>query len=256
MGKGHQDKVAVITGAASGLGEAFAMRLVDDGVRVVTVDLKPAEKALAHAKAAGREALDVRCDITVPEQVDAMAKQVHERFGRCDILVNNAGIYPNQYFDQITLADWRRVMAVNLDAMFLLAKAFVPGMQQRRWGRIVNLASNTFGMVVEGLVHYVASKAGVIGFTRALATEMGPYGITVNAICPSLTRTPGTLSFNQIPGEMTSQQFFELVANLQAIKRVEEPSDLVGAVSFLTSDDCTFITGQTLYVDGGLVRAA
>jgi NAD(P)-dependent dehydrogenase (short-subunit alcohol dehydrogenase family) len=256
MGKGHQDKVAVITGAASGLGEAFTMRLIDDGVRVVTVDLKPAEKALAHAKAAGREALGVRCDITIPEQVDALAKQVHERFARCDILVNNAGIYPNQYFEQITLADWRRVMAVNLDAMFLLAKAFVPGMQQRRWGRIVNLASNTFGMVVEGLIHYVASKAGVIGFTRALATEMGPYGITVNAICPSLTRTPGTLSFNQIPGEMTSQQFFELVANLQAIKRVEEPTDLVGAVSFLTSDDCAFITGQTLYVDGGLVRGA
>lgn len=256
MGKGHQDKVAVISGAASGLGEAFAMRLADDGVRIVAVDLKPAERAIAHAKAAGREVLGVGCDITVPEQVEALARQVQERFGRCDILVNNAGIYPMQYFDQITFADWRRVMAVNLDAMFLLAKAFVPGMQQRRWGRVVNVASNTFGMVVEGLVHYVASKAGVIGFTRALATEMGPYGITVNAICPSLTRTPGTLSFNQLPGEMTSQQFFEAVASLQAIKRIEEPPDLVGAVSFLTSDDCTFITGQTLYVDGGLVRAA
>lgn len=256
MGKGHQDKVAVISGAASGLGEAFAMRLADDGVHIVAVDLKPADKAIAHAKAAGRDALSVRCDITAPEQVEALAKQVQERFGRCDILVNNAGIYPMQYFDQISFADWRRVMAVNLDAMFLLAKAFVPGMQQRRWGRVVNVASNTFGLVVEGLVHYVASKAGVIGFTRALATEMGPYGITVNAICPSLTRTPGTLSFNQLPGEMTSQQFFEAIASLQAIKRIEEPPDLVGAVSFLTSDDCAFITGQTLYVDGGLVRAA
>ena len=255
MGKGHQDKVAVITGAASGLGEAFAMRLADDGVNVVTVDLKPAERALAHAKAAGRNALGVQCDITIPEQVEALARQVQERFGRCDILVNNAGIYPMQLFEEITLADWRRVMSVNLDAMFLLAKAFLPGMRQRGWGRIVNLASNTFGMVVEGLVHYVASKGGVIGFTRALATEMGPHGITVNAICPSLTRTPGTLS-NPLPGEMTTQQFFEGVANLQAIKRIEVPPDLVGAVSFLTSDDCAFITGQTLYVDGGLVRAA
>lgn len=255
MGKGHQDKVAVITGAASGLGEAFAMRLTDDGVNVVTVDLKPAERALTHAKAAGRNTLGVQCDITIPEQVEALARQVQERFGRCDILINNAGIYPMQLFEEITLADWRRVMSVNLDAMFLLAKAFVPGMRQRGWGRIVNLASNTFGMVVEGLVHYVASKGGVIGFTRALATEMGPHGITVNAICPSLTRTPGTLS-NPLPGEMTTQQFFEGVANLQAIKRIEVPPDLVGAVSFLTSDDCAFITGQTLYVDGGLVRAA
>ncbi|MBF6568945.1 MAG: 3-oxoacyl-ACP reductase FabG [Candidatus Binataceae bacterium] len=256
MGKGHQGKVAVITGAASGLGEAFAMRLAEDGTQIVAVDLKPADKAVAHAKSLGREAIAIRCDITDPQQVGAMAQQVNDKFGRCDILVNNAGVYPVKFFHEMTFEDWRRVMAVNLDSIFLITKAFIAGMQDRRWGRIVNLASNTFGLTVEALVHYVASKGGVIGFTRALATEMGSYGITVNAIGPSLTRTPGTMSFNKLPGEMTSQQFYELIANMQAIKRIEEPSDLVGAVSFLTSDDAAFITGQTLYVDGGLVRGA
>jgi NAD(P)-dependent dehydrogenase (short-subunit alcohol dehydrogenase family) len=256
MGLGHKDKVAVITGAASGLGEAFAKRLAEDGARVVAVDLKAADSAIEHAKQLGREALFVRCDITVPEQVAAMADEVRRRFGGCDILVNNAGIYPMKTFEEMTFADWRRVMAVNLDSMFLMSKAFVAGMRERSWGRIVNLASNTFGMVVSDLVHYVASKGGVIGFTRALATELGAYGITVNAIGPSLTRTPGTMAFGRTPGGLNQEQLFAMVAGLQAIKRIEVPADLVGTVSFLTSDDAALVTGQTLYVDGGLVRGA
>jgi (S)-1-phenylethanol dehydrogenase len=250
MGKGHKDKVAVITGAATGLGQAYAKRLAEDGVHVAIADLAPGDETAALVRAAGREALAVKCDVSQPDDLMRLAVQVERQFGRCDILVNNAGIYPHLDFDAVTLELWRKVMAVNLDAMFLCAKAFVPGMKRRQWGRIVNLASNTFATPVTGVVHYVASKGGVIGFTRALASELGVHGITVNAIAPSLTRTTGTTVTNARPADR-----FALVANNQAIKRTEEPEDLVGTMSFLTSDDAAFVTGQTIYVDGGWVRS-
>lgn len=256
MGRGHKDKIAVVTGAASGLGQAFSRRLAEDGVKIVCADIQPVDKTLDMIRAAGGEAVSIKCDITLPKDVEALGDQVKRHFGRADILVNNAGIYPMKSFDEMSYEDWRKVMSVNLDSMFLTCKAFVPGMRERGWGRIVNLTSNTFGMVVHELVHYVASKGGVIGFTRALASDLAPFGITVNAIGPSLTRTPGTTSWTVAPGGLQPEQMFAMVAGLQAINRVEEPPDLVGAVSFLTSDDCAFITGQTLYVDGGLVRGA
>jgi NAD(P)-dependent dehydrogenase (short-subunit alcohol dehydrogenase family) len=256
MAKGHKGKVAVITGAASGLGQAFSHRLAEEGVKIVCADIQSAEKTLEMIKAVGGEAIAVKCDITNPADVAALGDQAKKHFGGVDILVNNAGIYPMKSFEEMTFEDWRRVMSVNLDSMFLTCKQFVPGMRERGWGRIVNLASNTFGMVVYELVHYVASKGGVIGFTRALASDLATHGVTVNAIGPSLTRTPGTTSWTIAPGGMQPEQMFAMVAGMQAINRIEEPPDLVGAISFLTSDDCAFITGQTLYVDGGLVRGA
>jgi NAD(P)-dependent dehydrogenase (short-subunit alcohol dehydrogenase family) len=128
-------------------------------------------------------------------------------------------------------------------------------MKERGWGRIVNMASSTFGSVVTGFTHYVASKGGVIGFTRALATELGPYGITVNAIAPGLTRTPGAFARGPRAGVKTMEEEFLRTANMQAIKRGEVPEDLVGTVSFLTSDDAAFITAQTINVDGGRNRS-
>lgn len=247
-------KVALVTGAAGGLGRAFAQRLAQDGAHVVLVDIKPCDDTAALVEAAGREAMSVICDITSEESVSYLAAEVEMRFGRCDILVNNAGIYPIQPFEQVTFADWRRVMALNLDAVFLVTKAFASGMKRRGWGRIINLSSSTFNMVASGYTHYIASKGGVVGFTRALATELGNHGVTVNAISPSLTRTPGTEGRAPRPGRASMDEEFEQIAKLQPIRRVQLPSDLVGVVSFLASDDSAFMTGQTLYVDGGMVR--
>jgi NAD(P)-dependent dehydrogenase (short-subunit alcohol dehydrogenase family) len=254
MGKGHKDKVAVITGAGAGIGQAFAKRLAEDGVNIVIADSGATDETVKLVKAAGREALACKCDIASPDDVAKLAKDVEEKFGRCDILVNNAGIYPLKVFEEMTFADWRNIMAINLDAMFLTCKAFIPGMKQRGWGRIVNMSSSTFATVVTDYAHYIASKGGVVGFTRALASEFGVHGITVNAISPSLVRSPGTLSRAPRFGRASMDEEFNALAQRQAIKRPEQPDDLVGALSFLTSDDAAFVTGQTLYVDGGFVR--
>ena len=148
-------------------------------------------------------------------------------------------------------------MSINLDGTFLVTATFVPSMRGRKWGRVVNLASSTFGSVTTGFAHYVASKGGIIGFTRALAGDVAADGITVNAIAPGLTRSPGTLVRKPRPGFADMDEEFTAVAGLQAIKRVEVPEDLVGALSFLTSDDAAFMTGQTLNVEAdGKVLAA
>jgi NAD(P)-dependent dehydrogenase (short-subunit alcohol dehydrogenase family) len=248
------DKVALITGAAGGLGQAFAKRLAEDGADVVLVDIKPCDETARMVQAAGRKALPVVCDVTSEESITKLAAEADRFFGRCDILINNAGIYPIQPFETLTFADWKRVMSLNLDAVFLMSKAFVPGMKQRGWGRVINMSSSTFNMVASGYTHYIASKGGVVGFTRALATEMANHGVTVNAISPSITRTPGTEGRKPRPGRKDMNEEFEQIAKLQAIRRVQVPEDLTGVVSFLASDDSAFMTGQTLYVDGGMVR--
>lgn len=155
----------------------------------------------------------------------------------------DAGIYPNAPFSGISFEDWRRVL--NLDALFLTAQAFTPDMKKREWGR--NVSSNTFGTPVTGYV--IASKGGAVGFTRALASDLAPHGITVNAVAPSLVPTTGTLETEP------RQERFDSVSSMQAIKRVQQPDDLAGTMAFLASDDAAFVTGQTIYVDGGWVRS-
>jgi NAD(P)-dependent dehydrogenase (short-subunit alcohol dehydrogenase family) len=254
MAQSHQNKIAVISGAANGIGQAFAQRLAQDGAHIVVADVAAGDATVKLVEQAGREALACRCDVSSEESVKALAGEVSKRFGRADILINCAGIYPNQAFDTMTFADWRRVQSINIDGVFLMCAAFAPGMRQRRWGRIVNLASSTLGSVVSGFAHYMASKAACVGITRALASELGPDGITVNAISPGLTRSPGTLARSPRPGMTSMEDEFALAATMQAIKRPEVPGDLAGTISFLTSDDAAFITGQTLNVDGGRVR--
>jgi NAD(P)-dependent dehydrogenase (short-subunit alcohol dehydrogenase family) len=254
MTKRHQGRTAVISGAASGIGQASAVRLAEEGARIVIADRDKADQTLQLIAGVGGKATAVGCDVSNPASVAALKDAVEKNGGHCDILVNNAGIYPVQAFDEITFEDWRRVLSVNLDSMFLMTKAFADGMRQRKWGRIINIASDTVSLLVPHFVHYITSKAGVIGFTRSFATEFGEHGVTANAIAPGLTRTPGTLARREVAGGLSTQGLFDLMANMQSIKRNEQVSDLVGAVSFLASDDAAFITGQTLYVNGGLTR--
>jgi hypothetical protein len=153
MAKSHHDKIALVSGGANGIGQEFAQRLAQDGAHVVIADIAPGGDTARMVEQAGRRALVCSCDVSSVDAVKMLASDVTKQFGRCDILVNCAGIFPNQPFDEMTFADWRRVLAINLDSVFLMSSAFVPGMKQRGWGRIVNMASSTLGSVVSGFVH-------------------------------------------------------------------------------------------------------
>jgi NAD(P)-dependent dehydrogenase (short-subunit alcohol dehydrogenase family) len=251
----HEGKVAVVTGAGQGIGQAYAQRLARDGAQVVAVDLADTAETLELIEAAGSRGVSVIGDISLPETAQAVLEAATSELGRADILVNNAGIYPMAPFAELDFAFWKRMFAVNLDGMFLLCHALLPGMRERKWGRVVNMSSNTVGLNITHCVPYIATKAGVIGFTRALASEVGVDGVTVNAIAPSLVQTPTTMYREAGPGGMSPSDEAAMIAEMQAVKRPEVPDDLVGAMAFLTSDDARFITAQTLFVDGGLVRA-
>jgi NAD(P)-dependent dehydrogenase (short-subunit alcohol dehydrogenase family) len=248
MAYSHTGRVALVTGAASGLGPAYARRLATDGADIVAVDLREPEEARADILAMGRRYLGAVCDVSDPDAVRALAAQVAGELGRVDILVNNVGISPYTPFDDIPIEEWRKVMAVNLDSLMLMTQAFAPGMQAAGFGRIINVSSGVCWVSdAPDMVHYATSKLGVVGFTRALATEYGVHGITVNAISPGLVRTP--LLTDRLPPEE-----FEKAVAAQAIKREERPEDLAAVASFLASDDAAFVTGQTISVDGGQVR--
>ena len=239
--------VAAVTGAASGIGRAFALKLAEEGAAVAVIDRVDGSGTVAEITVAAGKSASFMADISDPEQVAALVTPIEEALGTVDILVNNAGIYPRIDFDGLTLAEWRRVFAVNVESMFLTVQAFSPAMKARGWGRIVNMASDSVGLPIPGVTHYISSKMAVIGLTRGIATEFGDFGITANVIAPSAVRTPGTAHYQE--------EEFNAMAQMQAIKRPEVPEDMTGALAFLVSDDSAFVTGQTLYVDDGLVRS-
>jgi 3-oxoacyl-[acyl-carrier protein] reductase len=246
-----QDRVIIVTGGAHGIGRAYCEGLAREGARVVVADLDPegAEAVVKALGSAGKDALAVLADVSQPEATERMAAATVERFGRIDGLINNAALFQRPAmsrvpFDQIPVEEWDRLMAVNLRGVFLCCRAVAPYMKQQGQGKIVNISSGTVFHGSPMAAHYVASKAGVIGFTRSLARELGEYNINVNAIAPGLT-----ISMEEVSDARMAQNQQRLQA--RALKRTEVPQDLVGTVVFLCSSESDFMTGQTLVVDGG-----
>jgi len=239
-------QTALVTGAGQGLGYGTAARLAADGASVALLD-RDGERLAAAADALSARGLTVfphTVDLTDEEGVRGAVAAVLSAEGRIDVLVNNVGIYPHRPFEELTYAEWRHVLAVNLDSVFLCTHAVYPAMRERGYGRIVNVSSSTFFIGYPGLAAYIASKGGIIGFTRALASEAGPHGITVNAVTPGLIATEGVLD-----GEEAG--LFDEIVPQQALARRGEPEDIADCIAFLASPAAGFITGQTINVDGG-----
>jgi pyridoxal 4-dehydrogenase len=239
-------RVALVSGAAQGMGKAAALRLGEEGATVVAVDIN-GEGAESTAKALGGSSLGVGCDIGDEAAVAKLFQTVAGKFGKLDVLVNVAAIVPFVKWDELTFAEWRRVLRVNLDGLYLMCRAGSDMMRKNGYGRIVNFSSNSIFAGTPNMAHYVASKGGVLTFTRALATELGPYNITANSICPGLIDTEGVQT-------TPHKDAFEFVGMLQAIKGRGLPKDVVPAVAFLASEEAQWITGQALNVDAGMVR--
>jgi pyridoxal 4-dehydrogenase len=241
-----EGRVAVVSGAAQGMGRAVAARLGAEGATVVAVDINGAG-ATATAQAIGGASLAVSCDIGDEVSVTRLFDTVAGKFGKLDVLVNVAAIVPFVKWDELTFTEWRRVLRVNLDGLYLMCRAGSDLMRKGKYGRIVNFSSNSIFAGTPNMAHYVASKGGVLTFTRALATELGPYKITANSVCPGLIDTEGVQS-------SPHKDAFAFVETLQAIKGHGVPQDVVPAVAFLASEEAHWITGQALNVDAGMVR--
>ena len=240
-----KDRVAIVTGAAQGIGRAIAEKLDAEGAQVVVAD-RNAEGAEQAAGALERgEAVEV--DVSSEESVGAMVDKVVDEHGRIDALVNNAAIVPFIPWDEVDLEHWRRIIDTNLTGVFLCVRAVQKPMREAGYGRIVNIASNTVLAGTPNMAAYVAAKGGVWGFTRALATELGADGVTVNAVAPGLTATEGVL-------DSPHKEAFEFVQSLQAIPRRGESEDIAPTVAFLCSEEAGWVTGQMIAVDGGHTR--
>ncbi|MDP2620944.1 MAG: glucose 1-dehydrogenase [Hyphomicrobiales bacterium] len=242
-------RTVIVTGGGKGIGKVYCQAFAGAGARVVAADIdgEAAEAVARDILAEGVDAIAVATDVSEPESVHAMAEAALARFGAIDVLVNNASLMsalPRRSWLEIPVEEWDRVMAVNLRGVFLCCRAVFPAMREQGRGKIVNISSNRVWAGTPNRLHYTASKAGIIGLTRALAREVGAFGITVNAVTPGLT-------FSDTQLASSSNEHLSKAAEGRALGRPQYPDDLVGTVMFLSSPASDFITGQTINVDGG-----
>ena len=240
-------KTAIVTGGARHIGAAYCRKLAEEGAAVVIADILVGEPVAAEIRANGGRALAVKVDVSKEDDTNRMAAEAVKAFGRIDILVNNAAIFINiqrHPFYEISAEEWDKVSAVNIKGPFLCAKAVFPQMKEQKSGKIINISSSTAYWGTPNFLHYVASKAALIGMTRSLAREVGDYGICVNAIAPGLV---------EHEGQNAPQALTELQLKERSIKRLETPEDLMGTLVFLCSSDSDFMTGQSIVVDGGSI---
>jgi 3-oxoacyl-[acyl-carrier protein] reductase len=241
-------KVAIVTGGGRGLGKAFCLRMAEEGAKVVIADIldKEAQQTAEEIRTKSSSSIALTVNVTSVEDTLRMARETVKQFGRIDILVNNAAMLygiTRKPFTEIPVAEWDRLMAVNLKGAFLCCRAVFPQMKEQGKGKIINISSETAFTGSRNLIHYATSKGGIISFTRALATEVGQYGICVNSIAPGFTDTEASRTITE---DITKYD-----VSLTPLRRLEQPNDLVGAIIFLSSDESDFITGQTLVVNGG-----
>jgi NAD(P)-dependent dehydrogenase (short-subunit alcohol dehydrogenase family) len=248
-----RDKVAVITGAAQGIGASFATGFAREGAKVLVADILEGRDVVNAVEAAKGEALFVRTDVTDQEQCHAMAKAAFGRFGAIDILINNAALYGSlvlKPFTQITTEEWNHVMRVNTSGPFHCAKAVFPYMKGKG-GSIINISSQSVLQGIPGMTHYVASKGAVMAFSRAMARELGHYNIRVNCIAPGFTHSPGGESLDRNKS-FPMGPIEDFLMPQKCLKRASVPEDLLGTALFLASEDSAFITGQMINHDGGI----
>ncbi len=246
-------RVAIVTGGAHGIGKAYAQRLSDEGAHIVIADIDGAASettaAALTAKVGAPKALGLRVDVSSEESLADMVAKTMEAFGRIDILINNAAIFATipmsrLPFDEISVNEWDRMMNVNLKGSWLAVRAVAPVMKAQQSGKIINIASGTAFKGTGGRIHYVTSKAGMIGLTKSLANDLGAYNINVNCLAPG-----STLSEENATDEILKMR--QKKGSTRPLSRTQLPEDLVGAMAFFCSSDSDFITGQTLVVDGG-----
>lgn len=245
------NKAIIVSGGANGIGRHYVASLVSQGAKVLIadIDLKAAAIVAESLNQAYAREAALACEIDVTSEADTvrMAKIAVDQFGRIDVLLNNAGTYPHVEFEDTTYEMWRHVVALNLDSVFLCCKAIVPIMKAQGSGKIINVATNLVWVGLAGMVSYISAKAGIIGFTRSLARELGEYGIMVNAVAPGAVIPDANYN-------AASRRRIQMIVENQCVKRQQKAEDLPGTVIYLASSDSDFVSGQIITVDGGLTN--
>jgi len=249
-------KVAVVTGAAQGIGQAIALRLAHDGARVALLDTSDVTGTAAACRDAGAETLALAVDVSRGDSIAAAVDAIIAAWGRIDVWVNNAGIFDDTPLTELSEARWDQVIDVNYKSMFLCAQLAVPHMRAAGWGRIINIASMAAKVAFTNEIAYCSSKTAVLGLTRALAVELGPSGITVNAICPGPIDTGMlTHTYQRLADQngVTLAEWRARILETIPVARYGRPADVAALVAFLASDEASFINAQAINIDGGMV---